>query len=59
MTLRVDDRLVGQVQATDLIPRDPNDGLQIGADTGSPVDKKTPANFHGQIQRVRIYHGSL
>jgi len=54
----IDDKQVGQSKAKGMIPRNPNDGLQIGADSGSPVDKKSPANFHGEIQRVRIYQGT-
>jgi hypothetical protein len=59
MKVAVDGQQVGQAQAKGFIPRNPNDGLQIGSDSGSPVDKKSPEGFRGEIQRVRIYHGSL
>jgi arylsulfatase A-like enzyme len=59
MKVAVDGQQVGQAQAKGFIPRNPNDGLQIGSDSGSPVDKKSPEGFQGEIQRVRIYHGSL
>lgn len=52
MELFVDDRSVGQAQAKGWISRNPNDGLQVGADTASPVEMDDPPNFHGQIQRI-------
>lgn len=58
MQVFVDDKQVGQSKSKGLIPRNPNDGLQIGTDSGSPVDKQSPEGFRGEIQRVRIYHGS-
>jgi hypothetical protein len=59
MKIFVDDKQVGTTKAKGLIPRNPNDGLQIGSDSGSPVDNKDSANFQGEIHRVRIFHGSL
>jgi len=58
MELFVDDRSVGQAQAKGWISRNPNDGLQVGADTASPVEMDDPPNFHSQIQRIRIFHGT-
>ncbi|MFM7973973.1 MAG: laminin G domain-containing protein [Pirellula sp.] len=58
MQVFIDDKRVGQSKAKGLIPRNPNDGLQIGSDSGSPVDKKSPEGFRGEIQSVRIYQGS-
>ena len=57
MRLLVDNQLVGQSRAKGWIAKNPNDGLQIGADKGSPVDKEQTANFQGLIERLRIYHG--
>ena len=58
MEFFVDDRSVGQAQAKGWISRNPNDGLQVGADTASPVEMNDPPNFHGEIQRIRIFHGT-
>jgi hypothetical protein len=42
------------------ISREPNDGLQIGADTGSPVlGDKRPPPFTGLIESVRLISGEL
>ncbi len=58
LVLSVDNEVVAKTKLHAFIPSDPNDGMQIGADTGSPVvsDKKLP-NFTGLIESVRLYSG--
>lgn len=58
MRLQIDGKQIGQTRSKGLIQKNPNDGLQIGADKGSPVDQKDPPNFQGQLKRLRMYHGS-
>jgi arylsulfatase A-like enzyme len=58
MRLEMDGKEVGQARAKSFINRNPNDGMQIGADTDSPVDRKGISNFQGQLDRVRIYQGT-
>jgi arylsulfatase A-like enzyme len=57
MVLSVQSKQVGQARVKGLIPRNPNDGLQIGADRGSPVDKEQTAGLKGLMLQIRIYHG--
>jgi hypothetical protein len=43
-----------------LIPSEPLQGLEIGADDAGPVgDYKSPLGFTGMIDEVRIYHAAL
>ena len=56
----VDGLLAGTADAPSLIPRDPADAMQIGADEGSLVGSyRDGAPFKGIIDDVRVYHGSL
>jgi len=58
LRLTVDGKPAGQARLHDFISRQPNDTLQIGADTGSQVDvKRVVPRFKGVIESVRIYSG--
>ena len=46
-------------QLSDFIHKNPNDGLQIGADLRSFVLEKSQPQFRGVIERVRIYAGEM
>lgn len=57
VTLRVNGQNAASAPLPDLIERDPSEGLQIGADLGSPVVEPSPGRFAGWIERVRMYRG--
>ncbi len=59
MTVAVNGRTVGERRVPGLIGRDPNDGMQIGADRGSPVVDPPPPAFLGTIERVRVFCGPV
>ncbi len=60
LQLYVNGKLSATGKALDFIRKDPAQGLEIGADDGSPVGiYKSPFPFQGQIDQVAIYHGSL
>jgi arylsulfatase A-like enzyme len=46
-------------QLSDFIHKNPNDGLQIGADLRSFVLEKAQPQFRGLIERVRIHAGEM
>ncbi|MFW6169562.1 MAG: LamG-like jellyroll fold domain-containing protein, partial [Planctomycetota bacterium] len=51
---------VGSGKAPSLIPKDPADSMQIGADENSSVGTySTPLPFRGAIDEVRVYHAEL
>jgi hypothetical protein len=56
-TLYVDGRLAGAEPLQSLIGHDPNEGMQIGADLGSPVVEPPPPRFTGSIESVRVSSG--
>ncbi len=55
--LQVDGRLVADAALPGLIEHNPSDGMQIGADLGSPVVEPTPPKFTGWIESVRLFGG--
>jgi len=55
--LRVNGQLAATAPLPELIAKDPNDGMQIGADLGSPVLEPAPPKFAGWIESVRISSG--
>ncbi|MCF7847589.1 MAG: sulfatase-like hydrolase/transferase [Kiritimatiellales bacterium] len=55
--LFVNGRRVGIKKTSGLINKNPNNSVQIGADTGSPVMKQDVGGFSGLIESVRIYSG--
>ncbi len=57
ITLAVDGQKAGEASLPQLIDRDPNDTMQIGADLGSPVVEPAPPPFRGLIERVRVFCG--
>jgi hypothetical protein len=57
LILTVNGRQVGEARLPSLIESDPNDGMQIGADLGSPVVTPQPPQFSGLIERVRLFCG--
>lgn len=60
LRLYVNGKLAGSAKLPGFIAKDPNDGMQIGADTGSPVvEYKHPGKFVGLIESVRLYSGEL
>lgn len=56
MKLLVGEKLVGEKQLPAFIAKEPNDGVQIGADLRSPVVEKLPS-LNGLIDSVRIHSG--
>ncbi len=52
--LRVGGKTAARVPLPSWIPADPNEGMQIGADHGSPVIDPAPPPFVGLIESVRI-----
>ena len=53
-------KLIDEAKAPSLIPSDPAQGLEIGADDGGAVgDYKSPLGFTGMIDEVRLYHAAL
>jgi len=60
LQIYVNGALSGTTMGAKLIPKDPADALQIGADEGSFVgDYKTAAPFKGTIDETRVYHAEL
>lgn len=58
--LYINGKLVAENTAPSLLPSDPAQGLEIGADdAGSVGDYKAPLGFTGMIDEVRIYHAAL
>jgi hypothetical protein len=58
LVLFVDEKQVARGKLLDFIRRDPNDTMQVGADTGSlVVEGKNLPRFVGLIERVRVYSG--
>jgi arylsulfatase A-like enzyme len=57
LVLRVDGRDVAEKRLESSISADPNDGMQIGGDRGSPVLERNPGGFTGAIDSVRLYSG--
>jgi hypothetical protein len=57
LQLRVNGQLAATAPLPELIAKDPNDGMQIGADLGSPVLEPAPPKFAGWIESVRILSG--
>jgi len=55
--LFVNGKLAGTASLRSLIQSDPNDTMQIGADSGSPVIEPVPPKFVGLIESVRIFSG--
>lgn len=56
----VNGKLVASGKAKNLIPDEPAQSLEIGADDGSAVGEyKSPNAFIGLIDNVRVYHGTL
>ncbi|MFO0870007.1 MAG: LamG-like jellyroll fold domain-containing protein [Pirellulales bacterium] len=56
-SLAVDGQIVAHGTVPRLIPRDPNDGMQVGADLASPVVEPRVPAFHGQMERLRLWRG--
>ncbi len=59
VTLSVNGREVASARLPKPFDRDPNDAMQIGADTGSPVVEPPPRPFVGLIERVRLFSGPV
>jgi arylsulfatase A-like enzyme len=59
IVLTVDGQPVAKVRVPNLIESDPHDGMQIGADQGSPVVDPQPPPFSGLIERVRLFCGQV
>lgn len=57
VSLLVNDQLASQVAVGDFFEKDPNDSLQIGTDTGSPVLAVQVPAFKGLIESVKFYAG--
>lgn len=58
LLLELNGKPAGQTSLSEFITRNPNDGLQIGADLRSFVLEKEQPQFKGIIENVRIYSGS-
>ena len=60
MQLYVNGKLAAEAVSPALIPTDPAQGLEVGADDATAVgDYKSPSGFTGMIDEVRIYHAAL
>jgi outer membrane protein assembly factor BamB len=58
--LYVNGKLVGETQAPSFIAADPNEGMQIGIDAGSPLGEyKKGVLLNASIDEVRIYSRAL
>jgi len=57
LRLEIDGKPAGQSPLHDYIGRQPNEGLQIGADLGSTVENRMLPQFVGLIESVRLYSG--
>jgi hypothetical protein len=57
LRLEIDGKPAGQAPLHDYIGRQPNEGLQLGADLGSTVEARTLPQFVGLIEAVRLYSG--
>ena len=57
LRLEIDGKPAGQAPLHDFIGRQPNEGLQIGADLGSTVESRMLPQFVGLIESVRLYSG--
>ncbi len=57
LQLYVDGRLDAEVAIEELIFKNPNDGLQIGADTGSQVLEKKLGGYQGKLETIRLFMG--
>jgi hypothetical protein len=55
--LRVNGQLAADAPLPEFIPNDPRDGMQIGADLGSPVLEPAPPKFTGWIESIRVLRG--
>jgi len=58
LKLSIDGKPAGEAKLHAMIPTDPNDGMQIGADEKSPVVPET-CPFTGQIESVRVVAGEV
>ncbi|MGB9689573.1 sulfatase-like hydrolase/transferase [Thermogutta sp.] len=56
--LYIGGKLAGRRLLPDFILTDPNDSMQIGADTGSPIVPSTTPKFQGEMKRVAIWRGA-
>jgi hypothetical protein len=56
-SLRINSEVVATGTLPDFIENDPSDGMQIGADLGSPVVYPAPSRWLGLVEQVRIYSG--
>jgi len=60
MQLYVNGKLAAEAKSANLIPTDPAQGLEVGADDATAVgDYKSPLGFTGMIDEVRVYHAAL
>lgn len=57
LQLYVDGRLESETAMEELILKQPNDGMQIGADTGSQVMEKDVGKYQGKIEAIRLFMG--
>jgi len=58
LRLSIDGKPAGEARLHDFIARDPNDGMQVGADTGSRVvEGRELTPFVGRIESARVYSG--
>ena len=57
LRLQVNGQWVAEAPLTQLIPADPNDSMQIGADLANLVVSPAPPKFKGLIERVRVFSG--
>ncbi len=56
--LYIGGKLAGRRLLPGFILTDPNDSMQIGADTGSPIVPSTTPKFQGEMKRVAIWRGA-
>ncbi|XZE43400.1 sulfatase family protein [Pirellulaceae bacterium SH467] len=57
LQLFVNGKLEAEVAIEELILKNPNDGMQIGADTGSQVLDQKIGGYQGKIESIRLFMG--
>jgi hypothetical protein len=57
LQLFVDGKMDGETTVEQLIFKNPNDGMQIGTDTGSQVLEKSVGGYQGKMESIRLFMG--
>lgn len=57
LQLYVEGKLEAEAKIEEFIFKNPNDGMQIGADTGSQVLEKNMGGYQGKMEAIRLFMG--